>query len=465
MIDELTLTKCLEILLSAGAEYADIFAEQGRFYSSVSDDRRISTSAHEQLGVGLRGVKDQTDYYLTCDSFEPRKLIEKSRELASGLKLSSRPPLVNLHPTKIIHNRNLEEDPALIPVTRKIEMLGEAEDIAWSYSGAIKQATIRYSDYDRRVLFVCSEDQNIMHQDLSLIEFFATVYAGDGDSRQLGWAGKSFHKGWEAFQGQDTPPEMVRQACRQAITMLSARECPSGEMPVVFAPGPNGVLFHEACGHGMEADLVQKGSAFANKIGEKIASDKITIRDSGIIPGFPGSYAFDDEGIESRETTLIEKGVLTGYLHSRLTARQLGSQPTGSGRRQSFRYPPLPRMRNTYIEKGESDPQEIIRSTKTGLYAADVGFGGEVDVVTGRFITSIILGHMIENGCITYPVRGATITGIGIETLRDIDMVGHDLTLDPSPGRCGKGQEVPIGVGMPTLRVKKLMVGGTGKAI
>ncbi|HER00605.1 MAG TPA: TldD/PmbA family protein [candidate division Zixibacteria bacterium] len=465
MIDEHTLNQCLNILLSAGAEYADIFADRGRFYSSLSDDRKISTSAHEQTGVGIRAIKENADYYVVCESFNPNKLIETARRLASGLKLAGEPPSVSLKPGGIPEFYKPQRDPRTVPLTEKIAMLKEAEQYAWDFSDKIKQVTIHYSDLNREIMFASSEEQEILHKNLALIEFFIYVYAGrDGDERQLGRAGKSFYRGWEAFEGESSPKKMVKEACEQALLMLDARECPSGEMPVVFAPGGNGVLFHESCGHGMEADLVQKGSSFAGLMNKQVSSDKITIKDSGLIPGFPGSFSFDDEGIESQETTLIENGILRNYLHSRMTARQMNLSPTGSGRRQSYRYPPMPRMRNTFIEAGPDNPEEIIRGTRRGLYAADVGFGGQVDVVTGRFITSIILGYMIEDGKLTYPVKGATITGIGIETLKDIDMVGNDLVMDPSSGRCGKGQEVPVGVGMPTLRVKKLVVGGAGQA-
>jgi len=463
MIDEKTLHDCLNILMSAGADYADIFAEKGRFYSSVSDDRKISTSVHDRRGAGIRALKDYTDYYITCDNCGSDSLIEKTKTLASGLKTSApgRPIILT---DKTAENTFVPaNDPALIPIPKKIEMLKAAETIAWEYSSTIKQATIRYSDFDREILFVSSADQEIIRQKLALIEFLAIVYAGNNEGRQLGWAGKSFYSGWEILENENSPSEMTRQACKQAMLMLNAKDCPAGEMPVVFGPGSNGVLFHESCGHGMEADLVAKGSSFSGLLGQEVASPKVTIRDSGLNPYFPGSFKFDDEGVPASETTLIENGNLKGYLHSRNTASQMKAELTGSGRRQSYHYPPLPRMRNTYIDNGSDDPEEIIRSTKRGLYAADVGFGGQVDVVTGRFITSIILGYMIEDGRLTYPVRGATITGMGIEALQNIDMVGNDLKMDPSPGRCGKGQEVPVGVGMPTLRVRNVIVGGTGE--
>jgi len=465
LIDDKVLNRCLEILLDAGADYADIFAEKGRFFNSVSDDHKISTASSDQIGAGIRAVKDSADFYILCEDFNPDNLIETTKRLASGLKTAGSETSVHLKNTNQSSIYNPVKEPCDIPVTDKIEMLKNAEAIAWDYSNSIKQATIRYSDFDRDILFASSEEQEIFRHKLALVEFMTIVYAGTGEERQLGWAGKSFYKGWEAFTGKNSPDELVKQACAQSVLMLEARDCPAGEMPVVFAPGSNGVLFHESCGHGMEADLVLKGSSFAGLLNQTIASEKVTIKDSGIIPGFPGSYSIDDEGVPAQDTTLIENGVLKGYLHSRITARQMQVKPTGSGRRQSFRYPPIPRMRNTFIENGMDDPEEIIKSTKKGLYAADVGFGGQVDVVTGRFITSIILGYMIEDGRLTYPVKGATITGMGIETLKDIDMVGNDLCMDPSPGRCGKGQDVPVGVGMPTLRVKKLVVGGTGQSV
>lgn len=465
MIEEKTISQCINIIMSAGADYADIFAEKGRFYSSVSDDRKISTSVHDRRGVGLRAIKDHADYYITCDNCDHNLLLEKARHLASGLKLNRPEKSIILTDHGNTGNYNPRLDPALIPITDKIEMLQKAQSTAWSYSSKIKQATIRYSDFDREIIFANSIDQEIIHQKLALIEFLAIVYAGNGSGRQLGWAGKSFYSGWEILEGENSPNELVEKACQQAHLMLEAKDCPSGEMPVVFGPGPNGVLFHESCGHGMEADLVLKGSSFSGLMNEQVAADKVSICDSGQIPDFPGSYTYDDEGVSARKTTLIENGRLKNYLHSRITADKMNSELTGSGRRQSYRFPPTPRMRNTYIDNGTDDPEEIIRSTKKGLYAADVGFGGQVDVVTGRFITSIILGYMIEDGKLTYPVKGATITGLGIETLKNIDMVGNDLVLDPSPGRCGKSQDVPVGVGMPTLRVKKLIVGGTGSQL
>jgi TldD protein len=460
-----TIARCLDILLSAGAGYADLFAEKGRFFSSESDDRKISSSIHHQIGVGIRAVKDNVDYYMVCENFAPDNLIQTTSLLASGIKTSASGHSVNLSPGFRPLFYKPETDHSQVETEKKLEILKKSEDIAWHCSKKIKQATIRYADFERNIQFASTADEEVLEHKLALVEFMVFVYAGDNGERQLGWNGRSFYRGLEALVGEDSPESIVRKACTQAEVMLEARDCPAGEMPVVFAPGSNGVLFHESCGHGMEADLVQKGSSFAGMLNHKVASDKVTIRDSGLIFGYPGSYAFDDEGVDSQETTLIENGRLINYIHSRNTARQMKMSPTGSGRRQSLAFPPMPRMRNTYIVAGNDDPEEIIRSTKKGLYAVDVGFGGEVDVVTGRFITSIVLGYMIEDGKLTYPVKGATITGLGIKALQDIDMVGNDLVMDPSPGRCGKGQDVPVGVGMPTIRVKKLLVGGKGMAI
>jgi TldD protein len=421
-----------------------------------------------QSGVGLRAIKDFNTYYTVCQDATPESLRAAAKYLASGLSVASdspRAPVVLQYGGEVDPLSGAVEDPARAETAHKTELVKTAQDAAWSYSELIKQVTTRYSDFSRRIQIGSSETSEVRKQRLGLVEFSITVYAGDGSDRQLGWAGKSFYRGLEALTGDDSPDNLARIACKQAITMLEADECPRGEIPVVFAPGENGILFHESCGHGMEADLVEKGSSFAGLMGEMVASEKVTIHDDGTPAGYPGSYAFDDEGIPAQDTVLIDKGRLTSYIHSLVTSKKFHVKPTGSGRRENFKYPPIPRMRNTFICAGDDDPEEIVRSTKKGLYAADVGFGGQVDVVTGRFITSILLGYLIEGGRLTRPVKGATITGTGIQALKDIDMVGNDFILNHSPGRCGKGQEVPIGVGMPTIRVRKLTVGGTGESL
>jgi len=461
------LIKLRDIMLEGGADICDVFCEASSYNGVTSDDRKINTSRSTQSGVGLRAVKDFNTYYTVCQDTSPEKLVEAAKYIAAGLPVQPSRPIspAIINPVPQRSSSEMQDNPEQTPVEEKVSLIREAEDVAWSYSGKMKQVTARYSDISREIQMASSLFPDVIEKRLGLVEFMITVYAGDTSDRQMGWAGKSFYSGMEALSGTDSPKSLATEACKQAHIMLEADECPRGEMPVVFAPGENGILFHESCGHGMEADMVEKGSSFANLLGQTVASEKVTIHDDGTLPGYPGSYTFDDEGVPAQDTLLIEKGKLVGYLHSLITSSKFGVQPTGSGRRQSYKYPPIVRMRNTYIAAGKDDPEEIIRSTKKGIYAADVGFGGQVDVVTGRFITSILLGYLIEDGKLTRPVKGATITGLGIQALKDIDMVGHDLVLNHSPGRCGKGQDVPVGVGMPTLRVKKLTVGGTGRSL
>ncbi|MBU1318700.1 MAG: TldD/PmbA family protein [candidate division Zixibacteria bacterium] len=467
MLDKDVIHRLIQIMLDGDADFCDVYCEESAYNGVTSDDRKLNTSRSVQSGIGLRAVKDFNTYYTVCQDVTPETLIDAAKYLVSGLSVASTSPkqplILNYGNGNDLYS-HVKTDPAATEIETKFDLVREAQDTAWGYSDKIKQVTARYSDFHRNILIGSSESSEIIKQRLGLVEFMITVYAGNGKERQLGWAGKSFYKGMEALTGDDSPRRFAEAACKQAHTMLEAAECPRGEVPVVFAPGENGILFHESCGHGMEADLVMKGSSFADKVGELVASEKVTIHDDGTLPGFPGSYAYDDEAVPAQDTILIENGRLTGYLHDLVTSKRLRQSPTGSGRRQNFKFPPMPRMRNTYIVAGEDDPEEIIRTTTKGIYAADVGFGGQVDVVTGRFITSILLGYLIEDGKLTRPVKGATITGIGMDALKGIDMVGNDLEINHSPGRCGKGQEVPVGVGMPTLRVKKLTVGGTGSS-
>jgi TldD protein len=463
--DKTVLHRLIGILLDAGADFCDVFCEDSSYNAVTSDDRKINTSYSTQLGAGLRAVKDHCTFYTDCTEMTPDKLEAAARRLAAGLPTHSTlsPCTVVLADRAVIDMYSrIKIDPAEARIELKHDLVRQAQEAAWGYSGKIRQVTARYSDIKRDVLVASSHANEVVRQRLGLTEFVITVFAGSDSERQMGWSGKSFFEGMEALTGENSPTRFAEAACKQAITMLKADDCPRGEVPVVFAPGENGILFHESCGHGMEADLIEKGSSFAGLLGQRVASEKVTIHDNGTLAGYPGSYAFDDEGTPSQDTLLIENGRLCGYLHTILTASRFNVNPTGSGRRQSYAFPPIPRMRNTYISAGPDDPEEIIRSTKKGIYAADVGFGGQVDVVTGRFITSILLGFLIEDGKLTRPVKGATITGNGIQALKDIDMVGNDLVINHSPGRCGKGQEVPVGVGMPTVRVRKLTVGGTG---
>jgi TldD protein len=267
------------------------------------------------------------------------------------------------------------------------------------------------------------------------------------------------------FLDQDRGLGYAREAVRQALVNLEARDAPAGTMTVVLGPGWPGVLLHEAIGHGLEGDFNRKGSsAFSGRVGERVASELCTIVDDGTLVDRRGSLNIDDEGTPTQCTTLIEKGVLKGYIQDKMNARLMGVAPTGNGRRESYAHLPMPRMTNTYMLAGAHDPQEIIASVDKGLYAVNFG-GGQVDITSGKFVFSASEAYMIENGKVTYPVKGATLIGNGPDVLTRVSMVGNDLELDTGVGTCGKeGQSVPVGVGQPTLRINGLTVGGTGSA-
>jgi TldD protein len=288
------------------------------------------------------------------------------------------------------------------------------------------------------------------------------VIADDGKGRQMGSYGGGGRVEWNYFIENDRWREYALEAARQAIVNLDAVDAPAGEMVVVLGPGWPGILLHEAIGHGLEGDFNRKGvSAFANRIGQKVASELCTVIDDGTIPDRRGSLNVDDEGTPTSRTVLIEKGILRGYLQDRMNARLMKMEPTGNGRRESFAHSPMPRMTNTFMLNGESTPEEIMKSVKNGLYAVSFG-GGQVDITNGKFVFSASEAYLIEDGQVTRPVKGATIIGNGPDVLTRVSMVGNDLALDAGVGTCGKdGQSVPVGVGLPTIRIDGITVGGT----
>jgi TldD protein len=290
------------------------------------------------------------------------------------------------------------------------------------------------------------------------------VIARSDQNSARGSAGGGGRIGLEYFSGEKSPDFFAREAARQAIIQLDAREAPAGEMEVVLGPGWPGILLHEAIGHGLEADFNRKGtSAFSGLLGKRVASDKCTVVDNGVMPARRGSLNVSDEGSPTQNTVLIDKGILKGYLSDKLSSRLMGLPDTGNGRRESYEHIPMPRMTNTYMLAGQDSPEDIIRSVKHGVYAVNFG-GGQVDITNGKFVFSASEAYLIEDGQVTAPLKNATLIGNGPDVLTRVSMVGNDLQLDEGVGTCGKdGQSVPVGVGIPTLKVDRITVGGTGK--
>jgi TldD protein len=295
-----------------------------------------------------------------------------------------------------------------------------------------------------------------------LVRLGVFAIAKENGKFQSGSSGGGGRVGLDFFAAETTPEYFAQEAARQAILQLEAREAPAGEMEVVLGPGWPGILLHEAVGHGLEADFNRKGiSAFSGRLGQRVASEICTVIDDGTMPGRRGSLNMDDEGEPTKRNVLIEQGVLKRYLQDKLSARILTSEATGNGRRESYEHIPMPRMTNTCMLAGNDDPQDIIRSVKRGLYAASFG-GGQVDITNGKFVFSASEAYLIEDGKVTAPVKGATLIGDGPTVLTRVTAVGNDLKLDPGIGTCGKdGQSVPVGVGIPTVKISRLTVGGT----
>jgi TldD protein len=466
MIPEDVLKKAVGFLMAKGADFGDVFVERAAIDAVTSDDRKINTFTTIEKGVGFRAVKDGKTFYAYTDSFDPERLFETARYVADAASLGGGGEVAVVNLTARTSNLTfpITPLPSEVAVEKKIDLFKALTDRAWSADPRVVQASQFMQEIIRQVNIAASSGE-IINQTLGITEFIAQTFMKDDQGGlQVAMDMRGAYAGRDFFAGENSFETIVDRSVEKAKKLLEAVASPRGVFPVVLGPGMNGVLFHESCGHGMEADLVFKGSNFKGQIGKATAAKGVTLIDDGTIPQYPGSYAFDDEGIPSEKTVLIEDGIQKNYLCDRVWGKKLDLRSTGNGRRQSFRYPPIPRMRNTYIDKGTVPPEEIITATKKGIYVGDVSGGGQVDVITGNFMMGVGEGYLIEDGKITRPIKGATLSGMGIQALKTIDMVGSDLKLFPGAGRCGKIQSAPVGFGMPTIRVRGILVGGKGEA-
>jgi TldD protein len=424
------------------------------------DDAKVEefVSGRER-GAGIRVVRgDTTGYAHTADLTE-RGLQEAAGAAAAAARGTpgeahvvalERRPVDRFHEVIVL--------PETVEKARKAEMLERANDVARAQSDSIRQVTATYADSRRRIL-VANSDGLLVEDDVVRTRFGVNCVAVADTGMQTGFEAPGRTIGFEYFDEID-PEEVARTAAQRALTMLRARPAPRGKLPVVLKRGAGGVLFHEACGHGLEADLVEKDwSVFAGRVGDLVASPLITLVDDGTYAREWGTYAIDDEGTPAQRNVLIEGGVLTDYMWDFLRSRKDGRASSGNGRRETYQHLPMVRMTNTFLLEGPDDPESIIRDTPNGIYCVALG-GGQVNTATGDFVFGITEAYMIENGEITEPVRAAQLIGNGPETLRLVDAVGSDF--DTWAGTCGKdGQGVPVSSGQPTLRVRELTVGGT----
>ena len=462
MIDESVVADVLSAALRTGADFAELFAEERRSSSAHFDDGKVEElTSGRSLGVGLRVVRgDTTGFAHTSDLSEPGLLAaaEAASAAARGGGGGVREVALCRQDPERIPVQVLPQD---VPKAEKVELLARADDAARSEGDAIRQVSASYVDGRRRIL-VANSDGLLSSDDQVRTRFMVSCVATGDTGMQTGFEGPGGTVGFE-FYDDVVVEDVARTAARRALKMLEARPAPSGTLPVVLKRGAGGVLFHEACGHGLEADLVGRdASVFKDQVGRQVASPLVTLVDDGTYAREWGTYAIDDEGHPARRNTLIENGELTDYMWDELRARKHGRQSSGNGRRQSYQHLPMVRMTNTYVLAGEDDPEEIIRQTPYGIYCVQLG-GGQVNTATGDFVFGITEAYMIENGEITEPVRSANLIGNGPEVLRAIDAVGNDF--DTWAGTCGKdGQGVPVSAGQPTLRVAAMTVGGTAGA-
>jgi len=461
---ERDLERYLAAALSAGGEYADLYFEYLTSTSLMVDESMVKTASQGiSAGCGVRVVAGERTGYAYTDDLAPDKILHAARTAALIASGPAKTPVVGEHrkPPRSLY-------PVALPtadseITSKVDLVMRADRAARAYDPRIREVRAGYADEVRNILVVGS-DGTLEEDSQPLARLNVSCIAKSDDNSARGTYGGGGRVTLDFFSGEKTPEFFASEAARQSIIQLDAREAPAGEMEVVLGPGWPGILLHEAIGHGLEADFNRKKtSAFAGLLGKRVASEKCTVVDNGTLPNRRGSINVDDEGAPTQNTVLIEKGVLKGYLSDKLSARLMGMADTGNGRRESYEHIPMPRMTNTYMLAGEEDPQDIIRSVKQGVYAANFG-GGQVDITNGKFVFSASEAYLIEDGQITAPLRNTTLIGNGPDVLTRVSMVGNDLKLDEGVGTCGKdGQAVPVGVGIPTLKVDRITVGGTAK--
>lgn len=458
MISRQLAEEVIQTAMSTGGDYAEVFVENTLKNTMILTNGIMDSAVSGQdFGASVRVLRGTSSVYAYTNDVSRSAMIQLAKKVAhalSGVAVDKQVQLVerynvNLSPTLIV--------PSSMPTSVKVDYMKRAYEASRKYSDKIVQAVITYKDSDQKILLATSE--GYFGEDRRIYtSFYVRAVASDGTSSQTGNHRADIQGGLELFDRFE-PEKIGEDASKTAVTMLYAEPSPVGELPVVIANGTGGIFFHEACGHSLESSSVARGgSVFSDKIGEQIASTKVTAYDDGTIPGEWGTINVDDEGIPSTKNLLIENGILKGYMIDRLGARMMGMQPTGSGRKESYRFSPTSRMTNTYIAPGEDEDKDIIGSVEYGVFAKLFG-GGTANPQTSAFNFSVQEAYLIENGEITRPIRGATIMGMGVEALKNVEMVGKDLAFDG--GMCGAASgSLPVSNGQPMIKISKLVVGG-----
>ena len=456
----------LEGLVGSAAsrvDYADVFIEYQVAEELALEDGVVKRASRTiSQGGGVRAQAGVRTGYAYTDDLDIRHLEVAARQARAIAEHPAESGPVAVHGHAAPHDLyRLALAPVEADLTAKVNLLGQVDRLARAQDPRVRQVIATLVSLEQTVLIATSANWQLADV-RPLTRLNVTVVVEDGGRREVGTFGGGGRVAFDYFVDGERWARFAREAVRQALVKLGAVAAPAGTMTVVLGPGWPGILLHEAIGHGLEGDFNRKGvSAFTGRVGERVASELVTVVDDGTLPNRRGSLNVDDEGTPTSRTVLIENGILRGYMQDRLNARLLGSGLTGNGRRESFQHPPMPRMTNTFMLAGEEPPEDIVRSVSRGLYAVAFG-GGQVDITSGKFVFSASEAYLIENGRITAPVKGATLIGSGPDALTRVTRVGHDLALDEGVGTCGKeGQSVPVGVGLPTIRIDGITVGGT----
>ena len=461
-LQENDIHRTMDQLISGAIDDGDIYFQSSHYESWVLEDGIIKEASHNiEQGAGVRALSGEKTGFAYSDKIEVAELLAATKNVKAIARQGQSAKIAL--PSKITYPQLYKPVNPLSSLSdqEKVDFLRKIDSQTRQLDSRIEQVIISLVGVQDHIL-IANPGGSLAGDIRPLVRLNISVIVEENGRREQGSMGGGARSDYSYFLQQDRALSYAQEAVRQALVNLEAIPAPAGSMTVVLGSGWPGILLHEAIGHGLEGDFNRKGtSAFSGRVGERVASPLCTIVDDGTLMGRRGSLSIDDEGNPTQCTTLIEDGILKGYMQDKLNARLMGVQPTGNGRRESYAHTPMPRMTNTYMLPGESDPEEIIQSVKNGLYAKNFG-GGQVDITSGKFVFSASEAYLIENGKITQPVKGATLIGSGPDVLTRVSMVGNDLELDSGVGTCGKeGQSVPVGVGQPTLKIDSLTVGGT----
>lgn len=462
-IDHNTIRKVLETAMSQGGDYADLYFEYTLRNSIILEEGIIKNSSKAVImGVGIRVLKGEQTGYAYSEDFNLKPMLHAAQTaaaIASSAQIKSLDAVKfnDLVPKNYYPILNSISD---LEISKKIKLLQDIESHAHAHDERVMKVTATFAD-STKLIMVAESSGKILRDIRPMFRMSVQCVAQEEDNIQVGFSGVGGRVGTDFLKKRDQAHTIAEKAAAQSILLLNAKQAPSGSMPVLLGPAQSGILLHEAVGHPIEADFNRKGSsAYSGRVGEKVASELCTIYDSGIIESDRGAINFDDEGNSPRENVLIENGVLRGYMHDKISADYYKTTPSGNGRRESYAHYPLPRMTTTYLANGETPSEEIIKSVKKGIFCESFS-GGQVDIANGDFVFVPTVAYMVEDGKLTYPIKNFTLIGNGPDALSKIEMVGNDFAFSEGIWTCGKdGQSVPVGVGLPTVLISELTVGG-----